>query len=387
MGLKVANNAVTTLAGPVDLTQTEITAAAGEGALFPALASGDWFPLVLIKQDGTREITRCTARAGDVFTVVRAQEGTGAQTFSVGDRLELRLTAAAIATGEARNLDPGEGSTDLVNNDRLTQVINERIDTTGNLGNAATKTVQNGNFDTTAGRVLMMGAFGLGAASRNAGTENLNGQQLGTFQFYAAGATNNPTGGDSAVVVWIAGTASNAAQIAVSVATGDMWTRGRLNNVWQSWTIFDSTPTGTVVWNASMTVPDGWYEMDGSEKDRTEDAALFAKIGTRFGAGNGSTTFNLPDARAEFIRGWDHGRGEDLGRVFGSNQDHQLEDHDHEFRYNQTPTTSDNPGIGAAMHHTSTSKQANNRVRGAINASVGDETRPRNLALMGIIKR
>ena len=53
---------------------------------------------------------------------------------------------------------------------------------------------------------------------------------------------------------------------------------------------------------------------------RTTYAALFAVIGETFGAGDGSTTFNLPDLRGEFIRGWDNSRGVDSGRVFGSAQ-------------------------------------------------------------------
>ena len=49
-------------------------------------------------------------------------------------------------------------------------------------------------------------------------------------------------------------------------------------------------------------------------------ATLFSTIGTTFGVGDGSSTFNLPDLRSEFIRGWDDGRGIDASRLFGSAQ-------------------------------------------------------------------
>ncbi|WP_231679148.1 phage tail protein, partial [Ralstonia pseudosolanacearum] len=47
-------------------------------------------------------------------------------------------------------------------------------------------------------------------------------------------------------------------------------------------------------------------------------AALYAEIGTTFGAGDGAATFNLPDLRGEFLRGWDDGRGVDSGRGIGT---------------------------------------------------------------------
>lgn len=76
-------------------------------------------------------------------------------------------------------------------------------------------------------------------------------------------------------------------------------------------------PPGAVQWFAMTNTPVGWLECNGAAISRTNYAALFAAIGTTFGAGNGSNTFNLPELRGEFFRGWDHGRGVDTNRVFG----------------------------------------------------------------------
>lgn len=59
---------------------------------------------------------------------------------------------------------------------------------------------------------------------------------------------------------------------------------------------------------------------DGAAYSRTTYADLFAAIGTAWGVGDGATTFNVPDFRGEFPRGWDNGRGVDSGRVLGSFQ-------------------------------------------------------------------
>lgn len=84
--------------------------------------------------------------------------------------------------------------------------------------------------------------------------------------------------------------------------------------------ITSSVPAGLVMFYCSSTLPTGYLKCNGAAVSRTAYANLFAAIGTTFGAGDGSTTFNVPDLRGEFPRSWDDGRGVDSGRVFGSTQ-------------------------------------------------------------------
>ena len=76
--------------------------------------------------------------------------------------------------------------------------------------------------------------------------------------------------------------------------------------------------SGIIVYFPQNVPPAGFMVCDGSAVSRTTYANLFDRIGTRWGAGNGTTTFNLPDLRGEFIRGWDSGRGINPSRTFGS---------------------------------------------------------------------
>ena len=76
--------------------------------------------------------------------------------------------------------------------------------------------------------------------------------------------------------------------------------------------------------------PTGWLRANGAAVSRTVFAKLFSKIGTRHGAGNGSSTFNLPDARGLFLRSLDDGRNVDPGRVLGSYQGDEIRFHAHE---------------------------------------------------------
>lgn len=136
-----------------------------------------------------------------------------------------------------------------------------------------------------------------------------------------------------------------------------------------------NVPSGAVIAFAMSSAPTGWLKADGTAVSRTTYAALFSAIGTTFGSGDGSTTFNLPDLRAEFVRGYDDGRGIDSGRVFGSNQDDAFESHTHSY---STPITS-----GAGYPGGTGGGFGGGYTTGA----TGDtETRPRNVALLYCIK-
>jgi phage-related tail fiber protein len=82
-------------------------------------------------------------------------------------------------------------------------------------------------------------------------------------------------------------------------------------------TDINATPAGAVQFFAMSTAPVGWVKANGAAVSRALYANLFAAIGTTFGAGDGENTFNLPDLRGEFLRGWDDGRGVDSGRTLG----------------------------------------------------------------------
>lgn len=138
-----------------------------------------------------------------------------------------------------------------------------------------------------------------------------------------------------------------------------------------------SVPAGAVSAFAMSTPPSGWLECDGSTVSRTTYATLYAAIGDTFGAGDGSTTFALPDLRGEFVRGWDNSAGVDSGRTFGSSQTDELKSHSH------TLSTVSSSG-GASSGISSASPFAPSSV--ATSSTGGAETRPRNIALMYCVK-
>lgn len=138
-------------------------------------------------------------------------------------------------------------------------------------------------------------------------------------------------------------------------------------------------PAGSVIHVAATTAPTNYLKANGAAVSRTAYAALFAAIGTTFGVGDGSTTFNLPDLRGEFLRGWDDGRGVDSGRGMGSGQEQGVQPHAHTtgtalFNSNSPTAYAGYPDDNAT------------RPRSISNSTAGGETRPRNVALLACIK-
>ena len=88
-------------------------------------------------------------------------------------------------------------------------------------------------------------------------------------------------------------------------------------------------PIGSILIFPIATVPAHCLECNGAEVSRATYAGLFEVIGTLYGTGDESTTFNLPDLRGEFIRGFDNVRGIDSGRVIGSLQSDAFKSHTH----------------------------------------------------------
>ena len=158
-------------------------------------------------------------------------------------------------------------------------------------------------------------------------------------------------------------------------------------------------PPGTVQFYAGNTAPAGWVKANGAVVSRSTYAALFAAIGTTFGAGDGSTTFALPDLRGEFLRGLDDGRGVDTGRAIGSAQAqaflshaHGVSDPGHQHSWQvQTGPGGVNYGNNYAAGLQSIAGPVLFTTSGvgtgiSIAANGGTETRPRNIALLAIIK-
>ena len=140
--------------------------------------------------------------------------------------------------------------------------------------------------------------------------------------------------------------------------------KGYVDTVGAAATAAATLPGAIVMWGSSA-VPSGWLECNG------QSTTGYPNLISIYGA-------TLPDLRGEFVRGWDHGRNVDAGRALLSAQEQDIQPHTHSY------TT-----YGRLTDRVSLNDITNfwrNTATGTTGSTGGTETRPRNVALMYIVK-
>lgn len=201
-----------------------------------------------------------------------------------------------------------------------------------------------------------------------------------SFKFESYATAGRPAAGAAGRMIW------NTDVVGIQVDTGSTWV---------SLSAADNSPSGSVIMYAGATAPTGWLLLDGSAISRVTYSVLFGIMGTTYGVGDGSTTFNLPDARGIFVRGAGSQIISSKGYTGtrGTTENDQFQGHYHSLTNTYSLVTS---GAGAGAN-----AQAGNSGSVVVNPPVvqaptndgtngiprvGSETRPANITLSYIIK-
>jgi microcystin-dependent protein len=235
------------------------------------------------------------------------------------------------------------------------------------------------------GNLMQVGAFGLGGDARQCNDLNNTSQfHAGGFSVCIPGAANAPSGetGFGMMTAWRANIPTFGQVIQQIVQYGSrIYFRQFITDTWGGWlSVTGSNDVGMVSAFALNTPPNGWLRCNGAAVSRTTYSRLFAAIGTTYGAGDGSTTFTLPDLRGQFLRGHDAGANVDPGRAFGSAQGDTLASHAHPLLSIAGSGTTEGfqfASVTGAFASESTTNVGNNG---------GNETRPKNVAMLYCIK-
>jgi microcystin-dependent protein len=151
----------------------------------------------------------------------------------------------------------------------------------------------------------------------------LDGQSAMTGQLKAAGGTasapgvtfgaDSNTGAYSSAADEYSVATGGTQRLAISSSGLDV----KSGNYLKAGIVMSLVPIGTVLDYAGASEPGGWLFCYGQAISRTTYASLFAVVGTTYGAGDGATTFNLPDLRGRVVAGQDDMGGTSANRLTG----------------------------------------------------------------------
>lgn len=271
MGIKINNNAFGTLSGSIDDVVTSIPLTAGHGARFPTLAAGDYFYATLVDASGNLEIIKVTARSTDTLTAVRGQDGTTGTAYASGDRLELRPCNATMES--------------------LRQESSQFVAASGtNTYTATLSPVPTGYNSDQVYRIKF-------ANANTAVAPTLNLNSLGAKTIKKMGGASLGPG--------------NIIADHFALLSYDGTDMILLNP-------YEGIQPGTMLDFGGASAPSGYLPCDGSAVSRTVYAALFAAISTTWGAGDGATTFNVPNFQRRVAVGSGGSGTSTLGNAVGN---------------------------------------------------------------------
>ena len=236
------------------------------------------------------------------------------------------------------------------------------------------------------------------------GFSSTNGQ---TF-YFVAGATNSgaltlSVNGGSPISVVKTTTSGTAILTGTEVVTGNVIgvtyysTTGQFQLITNNINV--ATPPGQVATYAMTSCPAGWLNANGAAVSRTTYSILFSTIGSTWGNGDGSTTFNVPDLRGTFVRGtgtngtYAAAVGQAVGTYAADtylNHDHTATQAAHTHTYTQVTTTAQATGGSGSNYFNNSTTGTTSSTTPAITVGAsttgGTETKPKNYGVLYCIK-
>lgn len=255
------------------ITNSDLTfsCSSGLGALFPSPTSADYFIATFESADKTKiEKVKVVSKSTDTFTIAgggRGQEGTTAQSWTTADTISVRWTSAS--------------NTLLIQSNQFN--TNKYSSTETGTSAAYVITIDPSPVAYAAGLEVTFKATNI-----NIGTCTANVNGIGAVAIKKYGNIDLSPG---------------------DILANQIVTLQHDGTFWQIMSQIPSERAGRIALYAGSNLHTGWFRCDGAAVSRTTYSTLFAVIGTIYGAGDGSTTFNLPDFRGRVPVGEGAGAG------------------------------------------------------------------------------
>ncbi len=267
-----------------------------------------------------------TTNTGSADATLRLSEGATGSTsngggmFYSGANNKLHITCGTDSTTQRITIDRDTGKTTFANDVQIdgdelfiTDAIKHVGDTDTSISFPSNDTIR---CITAGSERLEITNSGVDVTGNITVSGTVDGRDLQTdgtkLDGIAASANNfvHPThpGDDFSVDTGALTGATVVSDIDINITTDTLGHVTDANATVSTRTLDGLVPVGTVIWFAGTSAPTGYAICNGAAVSRSTFSALFAVVGTTYGAGDGSSTFNLPELRSEFVRGFDDGR-------------------------------------------------------------------------------
>lgn len=314
------------------------------------------YTLVIDPDISSEEIVTVTASGGgNSLTITRGQDGTSAQAHDAAAVVKHMITARDLqepqnhmdASAEVHGIAAGEGS--VVGTAKTQSLTNKTVNLTSNTLTGTTAqfntALSDGNFATQAGTETLTNKTVNLTDNTLSGTKAQFNAALSDADFATIAGTETLTNKTLTSPVITGGTVNGGSALTVD-STELNYVDGVTSAIQTQLNLL--IPTGLISPFGGTTAPTGWLLCQGQAVSRTTYASLYTAIGTTYGAGDNSTTFNLPDllGRAPIGSGTGTGlTGRTLGTKVGA-ESYQLSEgnlpqHGHTVSFNRRTSTAD----------------------------------------------
>ena len=273
---------------------------------------------------------------------VTIDDGTAAADNEISPRQQIVSGAFAMRSKVAEGVDGLAITTAMLANNAVTTTqVGDAAITTGKLAANAVTATQIATATITGAKIAAETIVAGNIATGAVGTDEILDGTIATVDIANLAVTTAKIADSQITSAKIA----DGAITGTKIATGTIPLSALIAAVQEA-----LVPAGTIVAYGGTAAPAGWLLCDGASKTRADYATLYSAIGNAYGTGS-ATTFNVPDFRGRFLRGWDNNTGRDPDRAgrlamntggstgdsIGSIQDDALKIHTHSyFLYNTT---------------------------------------------------
>lgn len=204
MTILLANNVSSALAAPITASATSMTVT--DGSRFPVLSAGQYFYATIIATNGIVEIVKVNTRNGNAMSITRAQDGTNAQAFASGARVEMRINAASVKDVAADTVAPIDARLTTAESDitalegRMTTAEGNIVSLDGRLDIAEPEIDVLQAFDTTLGTSAGSNSVGFLQAGTGATARTVQGKLRDTVSVKDFGAVGDGTNDDTEAI-------------------------------------------------------------------------------------------------------------------------------------------------------------------------------------------